>query len=77
MKFKSMPLSARVGARIKECRIQQRLSQDDLAMRSGVGQKVISKIETSFAIDPHLSTVYKIAKGLKTTLESLTWGTDK
>ena len=76
MQYKSLPLEARVGCRIRECRSEKKMTQDELGMLSEISQRTISKIEIG-AVDVRLSTVYWIAKALKTTLESLTWGSDK
>lgn len=53
----------RISRMVMEARIAQNLSQCELAARSGVDQRVLSRIETGVNL-PSIHTLAKIAHGL-------------
>ena len=53
-----------IGARIRTERKAAKLSQEQLARRSDVPLNRVARIETGVVVDPHLSTITKIAGGL-------------
>ena len=53
-----------LGKRIKVARVEQDLTQTDLAKKIGANQKSVSRYENGI-VEPSLSTMYKIAKILK------------
>lgn len=63
-----MPSS--IGAVIKEVRERQRISQNQLAKRSGVSQSAISSIESTTK-SPSIDTIRDIASALNTTVTAL------
>lgn len=54
----------KLGKRIKLARVEQDLTQTQLAQKIGAKQKSISHYETSVSL-PSLETLVKIAKALK------------
>lgn len=50
--------------RIKELRDTNRMSQDELATRSGVSRAIISNLETGTRGNPTMETLSKIATAL-------------
>ena len=53
-----------VFKRLAEIRVQKKLSQHDLAQKSGIAQPTIARIEAGRA-NPTLMQLVKIAKGLR------------
>ena len=49
-----------VGDRLKDLRIEQALTQRELAARAGIGVKTVNRIELN-ETEPHMSTVRKLA----------------
>lgn len=60
-----------MGYRIKEFRKAQRMSQEELAVRSGVSRQTISMIENDDERAATTKTLAKIAKALDTTVAAL------
>lgn len=60
-----------MGYRIKEFRKEQKMSQEELAERSGVSRQTISAIENNDARAATTKTLAKIAKALDTTVAAL------
>lgn len=52
-----------VGARLKELRKARGFTQDEVARRTGIDQRHISKLESG-TYDPRLSTIVRIAEAL-------------
>lgn len=60
-----------MGYRIREFRKAQRMSQEELAERSGVSRQTISMIENNDGKAATTKTLAKIAKALDTTVAAL------
>jgi transcriptional regulator with XRE-family HTH domain len=60
-------VSQPIGQQVRDLRVMSGLSQEQLALRSGVSEISISKIETG-KVRPRLSTVRKLADGLGVAL---------
>lgn len=60
-----------IGERIKQARLAQDLSQDELAARADLSRSHISKIEHAL-YDPQLITLYRIAQALNLPMHELT-----
>lgn len=60
----------RLGNKIKKARKQLKLTQDNLAERTGLSTKYIQFIESA-ARKPSLKTLYKIAKALEVKVKDL------
>lgn len=69
-KPKQNPVSP-IGLRIKQLRKDQKLTQRDLAEKSGVSYSTLTKIETGFVQNPTIELVRKLAAALKVTLDQL------
>lgn len=61
------------GARVRELRRAQGLTQVGLAEASGVNRVTVAKIETG-GLDAQLSTVHRIAEGLGLSVSALLAG---
>ena len=59
--------SAIIGYLIKEKRLEQNLSQQELAEKTGIDQSDLSKIEKGLA-NPSIKTIERIVKGLDSSL---------
>lgn len=65
------------AARLKSLRVQRKLSQEKLAERSGMHRNQISNLERNTSrevkssADPHLSTIYELARALDVAPEVL------
>jgi transcriptional regulator with XRE-family HTH domain len=57
-----------IGDRIKERRVELKISQRDLAKTTGIGQAHISKIESGKIEILRYSTIHKLAKALEVPL---------
>ena len=55
------------GERIKQLRLKQQLSQEDLALSSNISVSVISRIENNRYLITKLNTVERLAMCLNTT----------
>lgn len=60
-----------LGERIRSIRQEQNLSQDDLAVKANIEQKLISKIELG-TNSPSITTLDKIARALGLTVSQIT-----
>lgn len=60
-----------VGAKIKALRTSQRMTQEDLAEKTGIDYKYIQKIEGKNPPNVQVNTLQRIAKVLKTTPANL------
>lgn len=60
----------RIGARLRKHRETRKLSQEELARRSGLPQETISRLESG-SRTPRLETLSKLASGLGVPLERL------
>ena len=56
-------LNITIGYQIKEKRLQQEMSQEELAKKTGIDQSDLSKIERG-TLNPSIKMLKKIAKGL-------------
>ena len=70
LKEPSSNLNRRIAIRVRELRVQQRLSLDDLAGKSGVSRSMLSLIERGES-SPTAVILEKVAAGLRVTLASL------
>ena len=52
-----------VGDRLKDLRIEQALTQRELAARAGIGVNTVNRIELN-ETEPHMTTVRKLAAAL-------------
>lgn len=59
-----------LAKRLKELRDEKGITQEDLAHRSGLTLSQIARIET-FKINPTISTIFRIARGLHVPLSEL------
>ena len=60
-----------MGWRVKERREELRLSQEELAAKSGVSRQTISMIETDAGKNVSSRTLMKLAAALDTTVSAL------
>jgi transcriptional regulator with XRE-family HTH domain len=60
-----------VGDRLKDLRIEQALTQRELADKAGIGVNTVNRIELN-ATEPHMSTVRKLAAALSVEPRRLT-----
>ena len=56
---------------LREMRLNKRLTQQELAQASGVGQGVISDIESGATQNPRLDTLIKLANALDCAITDL------
>lgn len=59
------------GRKLKHFREAQHLTQGQLAIKSGVGQSHISRLEVGGRRNAHISTVVKLSSALEVPLEEL------
>ena len=69
MKETRQTISGMVGERIRTFRIEQKLSQEELAFASELHPAYIGKVERGDKC-PTVETLYKIANGLKIPLHT-------
>ncbi|NCQ56180.1 helix-turn-helix transcriptional regulator [Candidatus Parcubacteria bacterium] len=69
--MKSQNNNETIGNKIKQLRIKQGLTQDELARKSDLPYTTLTKIETNVITKPTIQTVMKIAKGLGITIDDL------
>ena len=62
-----------VGDRLKALRIEQALTQEDLANKAGVAPNTVARLERN-ETEPHMSTVRKLANALDVTPAELVKG---
>ena len=67
----TMNTGAKIGKKIKQLRIQHRVSQERLAERTGIRKERISKIENGKVRDLRISTILRLAEGLAIPAEAL------
>ena len=60
-----------LGKKIKELRLKNNLSQDELARKADVPYTTLTKIEVSVIKKPSVFVVAKIAKALNISLDKL------
>lgn len=60
-----------MGKKLKKCRIDREMTQEELAQRSGVSRQTISSIENDGAAAATTKTLAKIAAALGTTVGEL------
>ena len=60
-----------IGNKIKQLRIKQGLTQDELARKADLPYTTLTKIETNVITKPSIQTVMKIAKGLGISIDDL------
>lgn len=60
-----------LGDKIRRIREEQNLSLRDLEKITGLRYSFISNIERGIVKDPRISTVIKLAKGLKVSIDDL------
>ena len=60
-----------MGYKLKEWRVRRRMSQDDLARKSGVSRATISGLESGRRIDVKTSTLLKICEALNATVDDV------
>ncbi len=65
-----MDVRRRVGANIKRLRLEQGLSQEELADRSGLHRTYLSSVERAVK-NPTITVLARIADGLGTPLTTL------
>jgi transcriptional regulator with XRE-family HTH domain len=63
-------IAKRFGARIRELREQQGLSQESLAERAGLDRTYVSGVERGVR-NPTLSTIHRLAAGLSLPVVTL------
>jgi XRE family transcriptional regulator, fatty acid utilization regulator len=64
-------VSMTIGRRVRERRMAQGLSQEQLARQADVSLNAVHKLEMGRITDPHFSTLSAIAHGLGTTVTKL------
>ena len=62
-----------IGDRLKDLRIEQALTQRELAERASIGVNTVNRIELN-ETEPHMSTVRKLAQALGVEPRRLTKG---
>ena len=60
-----------MGYRIKELRLEKRMSQEELSEKSSVSRTTISNIENGTEKNVMSSTLVRIARALETTVDKL------
>lgn len=65
----------RLGGALKECRTRQRLTQEQLAERSGLSYKFIGEIERGRG-NPTVDTLARLAQALNVSLSALFLASD-
>lgn len=60
-----------VGDRLKDLRIEQALTQEELANKAGVALNTVARLERN-ETEPHMSTVRKLANALDVEPRELT-----
>ncbi|KGL59142.1 helix-turn-helix domain-containing protein [Polaribacter sp. Hel1_85] len=53
----------KIGIRIRELRIERKMTQLDLAIASNIDERQIQRLEASHT-SPTIKTLYKVARGL-------------
>ncbi len=68
-------IPAKIGLRVKALREKTGLSQDEFAALCGVHRAYVGKVENGL-FDFRITTLHRIARGLKTNLSALLKGID-
>ncbi len=64
-----------IGNRLKDLRIEQALTQRELADKAGIGVNTLNRIELN-ETEPHMSTIRKLARALGVEPRRLVKGGD-
>jgi transcriptional regulator with XRE-family HTH domain len=64
-----------IGDRLKDLRIEQALTQRELAEKAGIGVNTVNRIELN-ETEPHMSTLRKLARALSVEPRRLVKGED-
>ena len=67
------PCAYRSGMTLREARQKRKMTQQDLATESGVGQPVISRLERGRYKNMTLRTMQRLATALQMTLGEIEW----
>ncbi len=70
MSFKRDKISYTVGLRIKKFRTERKISQEDLALSSGIYPAYLGRLERGERC-PTVETIYKVCNGLKISMSDL------
>ncbi len=57
----------KIGIRIRELRVERKMTQLDLAISSNIDERQIQRLESNHT-SPTIKTLYKVAKGLDVEL---------
>lgn len=60
-----------MGFKVKEAREEKRMTQEELAEKSGVSRVTIIAIESGKSVDVKVSTLVKLADALETTVDKI------
>ena len=60
-----------LAERIRAARIERRMSQETLAQRANMSLRAYTSLERGEAVDPHLSTLRKLAEALGVSVYTL------
>lgn len=61
----------KVGYKLKEVREEKRMTQEELAEKSGVSRPTIVALETGKTTDVKMSTLQKLASAMDTTVQEI------
>jgi transcriptional regulator with XRE-family HTH domain len=71
----TMQAVVHIGDRLKDLRIEQALTQRELANKAGIGANTVNRIELN-ETEPHMSTIRKLARALGVEPRRLVKGED-
>lgn len=60
-----------MGYKVKETREEKRMTQEELAEKSGVSRATIIALETGKTTDVKMSTLQKLASAMDTTVQEI------
>lgn len=60
-----------MGYKLKEVREEKRMTQEELAEKSGVSRPTIVALETGKTTDVKMSTLQKLASAMDTTVQDI------
>lgn len=60
-----------IGDKIQKLRIEQKMTQEELASKANISYITLVKIEQGKVVNPTVKTIYKIAKALNIKIEAL------
>lgn len=66
-----------LGLCLKDKREEKRLTQEELAAKSGVTRQTICSIETDVNYNPTFNTLMKLSEALDCTIEELFFSSDR